>query len=155
MNDLFTFKNREEVPEKYTWDLTAKYKSTKDWELDFNNLKTEMNSISKYKNNLVDNADNLYNCLELDTNISTKLEKLYVYAYLKHDEDLNNPENTKMFMTIYSLYVEYSKLTSFISPTILKVDNKTILDFMKENKKLNKYKRVLDEIRRYKKYSLS
>lgn len=155
MNDLFTFKNREEVPEKYTWDLTAKYKSTKDWELDFNNLKTEMNSISKYKNNLVDNADNLYNCLELDTNISTKLEKLYVYAYLKHDEDLNNPENTKMFMTIYSLYVEYSKLTSFISPTILKVDNKTILDFMKENKKLNKYKRVLDEIRRYKKYTLS
>ncbi len=155
MNDLFTFKNREEVPEKYRWDLTAKYKSTKDWELDFNNLKTEMNSISKYKNNLVDNADNLYNCLELDTNISTKLEKLYVYAYLKHDEDLNNPENTKMFMTIYSLYVEYCKLTSFISPTILKVDNKTILDFMKENKKLNKYKRVLDEIRRYKKYTLS
>ena len=155
MNDLFTFKNREEVPEKYRWDLTAKYKSTKDWELDFNNLKTEMNSISKYKNNLVDNADNLYNCLELDTNISTKLEKLYVYAYLKHDEDLNNPENTKMFMTIYSLYVEYSKLTSFISPTILKIDNKTILDFMKENKKLNKYKRVLEEIRRYKKYTLS
>ena len=32
MNDLFTFKNREEVPEKYTWDLTTKYKSTKDWE---------------------------------------------------------------------------------------------------------------------------
>ena len=155
MNDLFTFKNREEVPEKYRWDLTAKYKSTKDWELDFNNLKNEMNSISKYKNNLVDNADNLYNCLELDTNISTKLEKLYVYAYLKHDEDLNNPENTKMFMTIYSLYVEYSKLTSFISPTILKIDNKTILDFMKENKKLNKYKRVLEEIRRYKKYTLS
>lgn len=155
MNDLFTFKNREEVPEKYTWDLTTKYKSTKDWELDFNNLKNEINSISKYKNNLVDNADNLYNCLELDTNISTKLEKLYVYAYLKHDEDLTNPENTKMFMTIYSLYVEYSKLTSFISPTILKVDNKTILDFMKENKKLNKYKRVLDEIRRYKKYTLS
>lgn len=155
MNDLFTFKNREEVPEKYRWDLTAKYKSTKDWKLDFNNLKNEMNSISKYKNNLVDNADNLYNCLELDTNISTKLEKLYVYAYLKHDEDLNNPENTKMFMTIYSLYVEYCKLTSFISPTILKVDNKTILDFMKENKKLNKYKRVLDEIRRYKKYTLS
>lgn len=155
MNELFTFKNREEVPEKYTWDLTTKYKSTKDWELDFNNLKNEINSISKYKNNLVDNADNLYNCLELDTNISTKLEKLYVYAYLKHDEDLNNPENTKMFMTIYSLYVEYSKLTSFISPTILKVDNKTILDFMKENKKLNKYKRVLDEIRRYKKYTLS
>ena len=155
MNDLFTFKNREEVPEKYTWDLTTKYKSTKDWELDFNNLKNEINSISKYKNNLVDNADNLYNCLELDTNISTKLEKLYVYAYLKHDEDLTNPENTKMFMTIYSLYVEYSKLTSFISPTILKVDNKTILDFMKENKKLNKYKRVLDEIRRYKKYTMS
>ena len=155
MNELFTFKNREEVPEKYTWDLTTKYKSTKDWELDFNNLKNEINSISKYKNNLVDNADNLYNCLELDTNISTKLEKLYVYAYLKHDEDLTNPENTKMFMTIYSLYVEYSKLTSFISPTILKVDNKTILDFMKENKKLNKYKRVLDEIRRYKKYTLS
>ncbi len=155
MNDLFTFKNREEVPEKYTWDLTTKYKSTKDWELDFNNLKNEINSISKYKNNLVDNADNLYNCLELDTNISTKLEKLYVYAYLKHDEDLTNPENTKMFMTIYSLYVEYSKLTSFISPTILKVDNKTILDFMKENKKLDKYKRVLDEIRRYKKYTLS
>ena len=152
---MFTFKNREEVPEKYTWDLTTKYKSTKDWELDFNNLKNEINSISKYKNNLVDNADNLYNCLELDTNISTKLEKLYVYAYLKHDEDLTNPENTKMFMTIYSLYVEYSKLTSFISPTILKVDNKTILDFMKENKKLNKYKRVLDEIRRYKKYTLS
>ena len=155
MNDLFTFKNREEVPEKYTWDLTTKYKSTKDWELDFNNLKNEINSISKYKDNLVDKADNLYNCLELDTNISTKLEKLYVYAYLKHDEDLTNPENTKMFMTIYSLYVEYSKLTSFISPTILKVDNKTILDFMKENKKLNKYKRVLDEIRRYKKYTLS
>ena len=155
MNELFTFKNREEVPEKYTWDLTTKYKSTKDWELDFNNLKNEINSISKYKNNLVDNADNLYNCLELDTNISTKLEKLYVYAYLKHDEDLTNPENTKMFMTIYSLYVEYSKLTSFISPTILKIDNKTILDFMKENKKLNKYKRVLDEIRRYKKYTLS
>ena len=70
------YKTREEIPEKYKWDLSSRYKDLSEWDKDYNILKKEIKSIEKYKGHLFDNQDNLFNSLEEKFDLEQKLMKL-------------------------------------------------------------------------------
>ena len=56
---------------------------------------------------------------------------------------------------ISQLMTEYSSLTSFINPELLKGDYNKVLEFIKEEKELEKYQFNLENLYRYKKHILS
>jgi len=148
------YNSRNEVNEKYKWDLTTRYKSDEAWEKDYEKIKKSLKNISKYENIMMKSADNLYNALETYYNIETKLSKLYVYAHLKHDEDLSVGKYSLYVNKAYALYNDYISLSSYMMPEILKTSKTTINKYLK-NKKMAKYKFIIEDILRYKKHTLS
>ena len=74
-------KKRDEIEEKYKWDLSSIYKSDEEFENDYNVVKEEIKEISKYRDNILKSADNLSRFLETYFGLSRKLEKLYMYAH--------------------------------------------------------------------------
>lgn len=148
------YKKREEAPIKYTWDLTSRYKNDEAWDKDYNKLKKNINDISKYQNKVMDSANNLYNTLEDFYDYETKLSKLYVYAMLKQDEDLGNSKYSSYLNKAYSLYNEFITSSSFITPEIIKASKTKISTYLKD-KKLAKYKFMLEDTLRYKKHTLN
>lgn len=49
-------KVREELPEKYKWDLTDLYPSDEAWKAEKERLQSEIEQITKYKGHLTDSA---------------------------------------------------------------------------------------------------
>ncbi len=58
------YKTREEIPEKYKWDLSGRYIKLTEWDNDYEILKAEINIVEKYKDHLFDSPNNLFNGLE-------------------------------------------------------------------------------------------
>lgn len=148
------YKTREEIPEKYKWDLSSRYKDLSEWDKDYNILKKEIKSIEKYKGHLFDNQDNLFNALEEKFDLEQKLMKLYCYVSLILDENLENTEAISRNSLVQNLFAEYNSLSSFFEPEILDNFDK-INDFISNNSKLKKYKKHLNDIIRNKEHILS
>ena len=145
---------REEIEEKYTWDLSYIYKKDSDWQNDFNKVSKEIKQISNFKGILVSNAKNLLDYLNLSCLLERKLYKLYYYANLKHDQDTTNSKYQEMLGKIKNLINKYEELDAYSNPELMRVDYSLIKDFYKQEPKLKEYEFILENIYRFKKHIL-
>ena len=70
-----TQKSREEIDNKYKWDLTLIYKSDEDWYNDLNTVDKEIEKISDFKGVIVKSAKNLLDYLEFSLILSETKER--------------------------------------------------------------------------------
>ena len=146
---------RSEIDVKDTWDLTPIYKTDDDFFKDYNLFKEEKNEIEKYKGRILESSKTLLEFLKLSDKLERKLYRLYYYAHLNYDVDTTNSKSLEKTEMVSQLMTEYSSLTSFINPELLKGDYKKVLEFIKEEKELEKYQFNLENLYRYKKHILS
>ena len=148
-------KVRSDIKEEYTWDLSLIYKEEKDFYHDLDVLKDELDSIKKYEGHILDSASSLLDFLKESDNLERKLYKLYYYAHLKLDEDTANTTSQKKEGLVTNLIQEYSVLTSFVMPELMKGDYNKVLEYINELDELKVYKFNLENIYRYQKHSLN
>ena len=147
--------NRNQIEEKYKWDLTKIFKNTKEFNQAYEEVKKEIKDFSKYKDIMDKNATNFYNTLESYYDISRKLDKLAVYTSLQFDEDTSNNQNQHLKIKVSNLYDEWSKICFFVTPTILKKDYQDIEKYYKEYPELKAYETILKREFRYKNHTLT
>lgn len=147
-------KLRSEIDNNYKWDLTKIYVNNDEWYKDYNEVKKELPTLSRYKDIKFD-SKTLYEFLCLDSNISRKLDKLYSYAHLLNDSDTTDTLSQELVGKIINLFDEYSKITTFFKPTLMNFEYSEIEEFYKENSKLKEYEILLKRLFRYKKHTLS
>ena len=146
------YKNRKDIPEKYKVNLKELFKTSDDFYKELDLLKNDIIKIEKYKNKVY---DNLYELLELDTNLSKRLERLYIYAHINNDLDLSNKESNEMYGSVYTLYVKYNEMSSYIIPELLTFDYKDIEKLYSKDNRLLDYEVNLKNIFREKDHILS
>ena len=145
---------RAEIDKNYQWDLSTIYGSIDEWNKEYISTKDKLPSLTKYKGSLLKDANTLLEFLNLDTEINRKLDKLFSYAHLLNDEDTTNTKNQELFGKIVNLNNEYSKITTFVKPELLKSNYEQIKAFYKDLPELKEYEVLLEEIYRYKEHTL-
>ena len=77
---------RKDVETKYTWDLTPIFPSDEAWEAEYKAFEKdfENSGISSYQGTLGD-KQKLLDFFALRDALSRRLEKLYLYASMRHD----------------------------------------------------------------------
>ncbi|HDK4389512.1 TPA: oligoendopeptidase F, partial [Staphylococcus aureus] len=134
--------SREEQERKYpeyTWDLTTIFKDDEAFEAAFKEVENELGKEEQFKGHIGDSAETLYNALELEDTLGTKLEKVYVYAHLKQDQDTTNDKYTGMESRAHQLIIKFSSAWSFLVPEILQIDEDKIQSFVNSYDKLQKF----------------
>ena len=144
---------RDQIDEKYKWNLTDIYSDDDQWEKDF---KWILENITKYKTFEGTLADpvKLLSCLKFDEEIGIKLERLYLYAMLSKDSDMRDPKYQGMDERIKNIYSQVLAASSFIKPEILKIDEKQIWEMLDNIAELKIYKHSFDDLLRFRKHTL-
>ena len=148
-------RTRDEIEEKYKWDLSFLYKNENEYEEDVNKLKSLIDELPNYKGKLTSSSETLYNYLKLNENIIVILTNLFVYASCKFNEDVSisiNQQRENQLINIDSIYNEKS---SFVMPELMKTDFEIIKKYIEENDKLKEFEYDLYVLYRYQKYTLS
>lgn len=147
-------KLRCEIEDKYKWDLTKIYKDEKAWQKDFDDVKEEILKVTSYKDSFLSNGKKLYEYLKYDEEVSRKLEKIYYYAHLNYDADTLDEKYKVMKNKVSDLFTKYNELSSFVVPEILKLDEKKLSSFYKDEEKLEDYRFSIENIYRFKNHTL-
>lgn len=149
-------KDRSMIETKDKWDLSLIYKTEKDFE---NELEITKNLIleyrKKYENHTMDNANIFYNSIIDSLEISRKLDKLYVYASMKSDEDVSNNDNQELKNKVINLYDLATANMFFVDTELLKEDYAKIEEFYQDEPKLLEHEVNIKDTFRYKKHTLS
>ena len=128
--------DRNQIEEKYKWDLTKIFKNIEEFNQLFKEVAKEIEDFSKYENNMDKNASIFYETINTYYEISRKLDKLAVYTSLLFDENTSNNKNQSLKIKVSNLYDNWSKINFFMTPTILKKDYQEIEKYYKEEPKL-------------------
>jgi len=148
-------KNREDIPEKYKWNLSGLYQSDAEWRTAKDQLAQKLGEIEKFRGTITKSAANLLSCLEFNTALAKEASKLSNYAAMNSDLDTRNMTYSGMKQELQKLFSDFGAKAAFIDPEILSVDWSVIEKYLKEEPKLEVYRMKLDNLFRTKKHTLS
>lgn len=146
---------RQDIADKYKWRVDDIYPTIDAWEADFAALQAGLAEYDKYRGHLGDSPDMLLGCLKLDDSLNIIESNLFVYAYLKLDEDNRKSEYQELTGRIQALDARFMEAESFIEPELLTLDQAKLNSFMKQQPALEEYRFYLEDKLRQKKHILS
>src|SRR5699024_1359234 len=136
MTQQLTREEQERKYPEYTWDLSTIFESDEAFEKAFKEVEDNIGQEQQFVGHLADNSTTLYNALALEDALGSKLEKVYVYAHLKQDQDTANDKYTGFESRAHQLIIKFSSAWSFLVPEILQIDEATLQSFIEENSDL-------------------
>lgn len=136
---------RKDVPEKLTWDLTTVYKTDADFEKDFSAVQDQLPVIAQLAGSLENGADALLKATGLYLDLNRKLEKVYVYAQLKNDQDTSETKYQAMFSRVELMVAKFGAAVSWFDPELLTLSESTMKQYYDQEPKLSDYKRLFDQ----------
>ncbi len=145
---LQALKNRSEIPIEFTWNLASIFPNDEDWERDFQALQQRLPELEALKGTLAQSGQALLTVLSKRDEIFEKLERLYVYASMRRDEDTTNSTYQGMADRAMQLYVRASTAASFIEPEILALPQATLDQFVQDVPGLALYGQQLRDLNR-------
>lgn len=148
-------KTREEVPTELTWNLEAIFSTDEEWEEEFEALKEEYKKVEKFKGTLADSPENLLKLFQFEDEFDGRLEKLYVYAHMRSDQDTTNSKYQDQNARAASLATEAMSAFSFVTPEILGMSDEQIESFLTQNEELKTYEKTLRDIMKSRPHVLS
>lgn len=149
-----TLKSRNEIREEDKWDIEKIYKSSADFEKDFEDLKKEAPKLKDFEGKLND-PQNILEYLKYSEKMNRLAEKLYVYSHLKSDEDTANNENQARMSKIDSYMADFSSYSAYFVPEILSLGEEYIMKAMEEVSELKNYEFLFRDILKEKDHVLT
>ncbi len=140
--------------EKYVWDLTDLFTTTKDWESAYATSSERIKNLPQLKNTLGKNAKTLATALTEISNSYKEAGRVYVYTSLMRDEDQRDPDAQTRYGKARQLLSDWDEATSWLNPEIIEIGEKKIHRFLKREPKLEKFTFMLNDILRDAPYTL-
>lgn len=144
---------RSEVSPENAWNLQDLFADQAAWDQEFQDIKNLAQKASEFQGKL-DNAEVIRDCFKLEDDISFKLERVYVYAHLHHDEDTAEATYQALSQKAKKLNVEVSEALSFVTPEILAQPEEKLDQYIADPA-LAPYRFTLQEMKREKAHILS
>ena len=146
---------RSEVRVEDTWKVEDMYATVEDWKADLETVKKLADELTTYQGRMGESAENLYQAMHLDDEISRIGGMAYSYASRCSDVDTTNTENQSLVMQVRTLFVTLGEKSAFVIPEILAVPEETLEQFYKEKPELEVFRNTINNLLRRKAHKLS
>ena len=134
-------KTRDQVAAEFKWNTATIFSDDAAWQTRFDALSASYEKdIKQYEGRIGISAENLHSALRMYEKVYEEGSKLYVYAYLKSDEDTANSIYSGMKDKAMSLYVGFGAASSFLQPEIIAIGEEKVNAYVQANADLQIYK---------------
>lgn len=148
-------KKRTDVDPMDKWDIEAMYPDETLWEKDLQKGLELSTEFAGYQGSLTANGKNLLAALMLRDEIWQTIEKAFVYARMRRDEDNSSEKYQAMTDKVGSVISKISAATAFFTPELIGSPEETVMGYIEETPLLKKYKFALTTLFRQKAHVLS
>lgn len=148
-------KTRDEIAAEYKWRLELIYDDEAQWEEDFAAVRGEAQELVALEGRLGASGQELYDALQLSELVERRLEKLYIYARMRRDEDNRVSRYQALCDRAESLSIELSGQTAWMVPELVAIGAERVAAMMDEYPPLSLYKYFFDDLFRRQQHVLS
>lgn len=148
-------KTRDEIDSTYKWNIEAMYKDAEAWNSDIDEIMAKTEAFSGRQGHVADSALSLADALKEKAAIWQKLERAYVYARMKLDENNGDPTQQAMHDKVNMVIAKVSAAMSFMTPEMVEAGEDTLRKYLKEEPALSAYRFMIEDLIREQQHVLS
>ncbi len=143
---------RADIAQKDTWNLSDIFESDDIWEAEFTLVTAEMEQAREFAGHLAESPEQLYDCLKLRNQLSSRLFNLYHYSHLAKDIDNRVSKYQEMNERAAVLSSKMSAKFSFIEPELLTIDEAKLREMAGKFKVVDEFDFYISELIRSKEH---
>ena len=148
-------KQRNEIEEKYTWDLRTIFPTDEAFEAELAQVSEEVKKAASLAGHLLDSADSLLTTTEVQLDLMRRIEKLYSYAHMKNDQDTRVAKYQEYQAKGMTLYSEFGQSFAFYEPEFMAITEEQYQAFLAEQPGLQLYQHYFDKLLKKKAHILT
>ena len=138
-------KNRADVLEELTWDLTALYKTNEAFEEAIKQIKVATDTFCKEYEDQLSDAVTIEAALKEYEKIMQSASLINHYAFLPEAVDITNPANTELSRSVNNLLADIDAKLSFFDSELITNDSDTLNQVAEKEKAFAPYIRHIKE----------
>ena len=148
-------KQRNEIEEKYTWDLSTIFPTDEAFEAELAQVSEEVKKAAGLAGHLLDSADSLLTTTEVQLDLMRRIEKLHSYAHMKNDQDTRVAKYQEYQAKGMTLYSDFGQSFAFYEPEFMAITEEQYQAFLAEQPGLQLYQHYFDKLLKKKAHILT
>lgn len=152
--EIKTLPARADVPAELKWDVESVFADDAAWEAAFAAAEKQLASVAAYAGTLNRGAAHLAEYLQAKEALLTELDKVFLYAQMKRDEDNGNATYQELADRAQGLGVKISAAMAWEEPELLAIPEEELTAWL-STPELALYRRYFDEVLRLRPHILS
>lgn len=125
------------------------------WEAELADLQAETEKTKEFAGHLLDSAKSLLEISETQLSLMRRIEKLYVYASMKNDQDTREGKYQEFQAKAMGLYAVFSQAFAFYEPEFMGITEEKLEAFKVEEPALVQYSHQFEKLLAAKDHVLS
>ncbi|QIL50876.1 oligoendopeptidase F [Weissella coleopterorum] len=146
---------RSEVPLSATWDLTTIFEDEQSFEAAVEDISQRVTLSEQMADKVTNSGLDLLNALQYGLNLMRDLEKVYVYASMKADQDTTNQYYQGLNAIAGNLAAQVSSAIAFFDPAVLSLSEQELANMIEAEPQLEQYQHYFETILTQKGHVLS
>lgn len=148
-------KSRDEVPDKYKWNLNDIFPDWRAWETSLTQLEKMMDDYAALKGTLAQGPEQVLKAYRLGDEIGILLYKVFRYPQLMFDLDQRDNEVNARVQRVQILLAKFNTATSWFSPELLTIPHDTMEERLDSNTDLALYRFAIEDLYRKQEHVLN
>jgi oligoendopeptidase F len=149
-----TLRNREDIPDRFKWNLTHIFRDWQAWDSACRELDTKIDRFAALRGTLAGGPDRLLAALVLRDEIGQLEYKVWYFASLSHDEDQRDNRTNANRQQIQILFAKGSQAAAWFDPELLKIPLERTREWLDADADLGRYRFAIEDLYRQQEHVL-
>ena len=147
-------RRREDVPDRYKWNLTDIFPDWNAWEAGYKQLEAGITRYAALKGTLAGGADKLLEAFRLSEELGQLAYRVWYFPSLQYDEDQRDNTMNARRQQVQILFARLSQAESWFNPELLAIPLETVRGWMEESEALAVYRFAIENLYRQQEHVL-
>ena len=147
-------RRRDEVPDRYKWNLSDIFPSWEAWEAGYKTLEAGIAKYASLKGTLAGGPENLLIAFRLSEELGQLAYRVWYYPSLQYDEDQRDNAINAKRQQVQILFARLGQAESWFNPELLTIPLETVRGWMEQSEALRVYRFAIENLYRQQEHVL-
>ena len=138
--------SRNQIPERYRWDLSALCHDWDDWKRSFRRLEEAIDSFAQLRGSLANGPSDLLVALRAMDDVGALSYRVWYYAALHYDQDQRSNEANARRQQVQIAFARQQQSSAWFNPELLAIPLDTIRQWMEADDALAVYRFAVESL---------
>jgi oligoendopeptidase F len=140
-----TTRDRNDIPNQWTWDLGHIYPGWPSWEADLGRLRALMDDYQELKGTLADGPERILEASRQSDELGQLAYRVYQYPGLMQSQDTRDNDVQARLEQVRLALAAFRQATAWYTPELLQIDEATMQEWLDQTPELAPYRFGIEE----------